>query len=56
MLNNKSIKEFQKIYKKEFKKEIDETTAQETARRLLNLFKVIYGPKNKQKLTIKKYE
>jgi len=47
-LEIKTIKEFQEIYKKEFKKEIDEKTAQEKARQLLNLFKVIYGSeKNK---------
>jgi len=55
-LTKETIKEFQEIYKKEFKKEIDEITAQEIARRLLNLFKIIYGQENKEKLTIKKYE
>jgi hypothetical protein len=41
-LSKEAIKEFREIYRKEFKEEIDEVVAQEKARRLLNLFKVIY--------------
>ena len=45
-LSKKTIKEFREIYKKEFKEEIDEATAREKARRLLNLFKVVYKLEN----------
>ena len=41
-LDKKAIREFQEIYKKEFGEEIDEVTAQERARRLLELLKLIY--------------
>lgn len=40
---SKAVKEFQEIYKKEFKEEINEEKASEKARKLLNLFKVIFA-------------
>lgn len=42
MLNNEAIKEFREIYFRIFREEIDEKTAQDKARRLLELIKVIY--------------
>ena len=45
-LNKKEIQEFQNIYRKEFKKEINEENAREMAERLLNLFRVIYKNNN----------
>ena len=48
MLSKKSIEDFQEIYKKEFGEEIDEKTANDIAGRLLNLFKAVYGPKEKK--------
>ena len=46
-LSEESIKEFQEMYKKKFGEEIDEKMAAEKARRLLNLFKAVYGINNK---------
>ena len=43
-LSKESVKQFQEIYREEFNEEIDEATARERARRLLNLVKVIYQP------------
>lgn len=43
-LDKKVIKEFREIYKKEFGEEINDTTAQEMAIRVLNLFRAVYGP------------
>jgi len=42
-LSEKAIKEFKEIYEKEFQEKIDDVIAQEKARRLLNLYKIIYG-------------
>jgi hypothetical protein len=39
---SQAVKEFQEIYEKEFKEKIDEKTAQEKAKKLLNLLKVVY--------------
>jgi hypothetical protein len=39
---SQAVKEFQEIYEKEFKEKIDEKTASEKARKLLNLLKVVY--------------
>jgi len=47
MLSEKTIKEFQKIYKETFCKELDKKDVREKTRQLLNLFKVIYKPKEK---------
>lgn len=47
-LTKESIKEFQEIYKKEFKEEIDEAMAREKAERLLNLIKIIYKDGNRK--------
>jgi len=47
-LDKKAVQEFREIYKKEFCEEIDEATARERARRLLELLKLIYrnhGPR-----------
>lgn len=43
-LDKKTIKEFRRIYKKEFKEEINDTIAQQMAIRVLNLFRAVYGP------------
>jgi len=49
LLNKKAIKEFKTIYIQKFHKDIDDKTAQEMAKRLLLLFKVVYkSPTNKQ--------
>jgi hypothetical protein len=37
-----AVKEFQEIYEKEFREKIDEKTAQEKVKKLLNLLKVVY--------------
>ena len=47
-LSRESGKKFEAIYKKEFGEEIDEKTANDIAGRLLNLFKAVYGPKEKK--------
>jgi hypothetical protein len=39
---SQAVKEFQEIYEKEFKEKIDERTASEKAKKLLNLLKVVY--------------
>ncbi len=44
-LSEEAIKEFKEIYRKEFKEEINDTTARILARRLLNLYKAVYEPK-----------
>ena len=41
MLSKETIISLQKIYREEFKKEIDKKTASETARRLLSFFEII---------------
>ena len=46
-MNKKVIQEFKDIYKKEFKKELCDVVARHKAERLLNLFKVIYKPTQK---------
>ena len=43
-LDQKSVKEFQEIWKKEFKEEISYETAEEEAQNLLNLFRLIMRP------------
>jgi hypothetical protein len=43
-LSKESIQEFRKIYKKEFHEDIDDGTARMLARRLLNLYRAVYGP------------
>ncbi len=47
MLSKETIKQFQKIYKEELKKEIDEKNASEAARRLLGFFEIISKIKNR---------
>lgn len=44
MLSQKSIKEFQAIWKAQYGEELSEKEALELATRLLLLFKVIYKP------------
>jgi hypothetical protein len=39
---SQAVKEFQEIYEKKFKEKIDERTASEKAKKLLNLLKVVY--------------
>jgi hypothetical protein len=39
---SQAVKEFQEIYEKEFREKIDEKTAQEKVKKLLNLLKVVY--------------
>jgi hypothetical protein len=51
-LSEQAIKEFKEIYKKEFKEEIDDSTARILARRLLNLYKAVYEPKIKNSYEI----
>ena len=48
-ISKKSLEQFKKIYKKEFKEEIDDTTARILARRLLNLYKAVYRPNKNNK-------
>ena len=43
-LSKESIKQFKEIYKKEFHEDIDEATARVLARRLLRLYRAVYGP------------
>lgn len=43
-LSKESIKQFKEIYKKKFHEDIDEATARVLARRLLNLYRAVYGP------------
>jgi len=43
-LDDKSIAEYQAIYKTEFGEEINKAEAVEQGERLINLFKVIYKP------------
>ena len=46
MLSKETIISLQKIYREEFKKEIDEKTASEVARRLLGFFEIILKTKS----------
>ncbi len=49
LLSKKAIKEFKTIYTRKFHQDIDDKTAQEMAKRLLLLFKIVYKPPtNKQ--------
>ena len=47
MLSKKTIEQLQRIYREEFKKEIDEKTASEATRRLLGFFEIILKTKNR---------
>ncbi len=49
MLSKESVIQLQKIYLEEFKKEVDEKTASEAARRLLAFFEIISKVKNQNK-------
>ncbi|MFC1645492.1 hypothetical protein ACFL08_05725 [Patescibacteria group bacterium] len=49
-LTDKQIKEFQKIYKKEFSEEISFEEARDGASRLVQLMKMIYKPIKKSDL------
>jgi len=50
LLSKKAIKEFKTIYTKRFHQDIDDKTAQEMAKRLLLLFKIVYKAQiNKKK-------
>ena len=46
MLSKETIEQLQRIYREEFKTEIDEKTASEAARRLLSFFEIILKAKN----------
>lgn len=46
MLSKETIAQLQKIYREEFKIEIDEKTASEAARRLLSFFEIIIKTKH----------
>jgi hypothetical protein len=49
LLSKKAIKEFKTIYIQKFHQDIDDKTAQEMAKKLLLLFKIVYkAPINKQ--------
>ena len=43
-LSPEAIKQFKEIYKKEFHEDIDDGTARMLARRLLKLYRAVYGP------------
>jgi len=49
MMSRKAIKEFKKIWKKEFNEEISNGEAEEKGMGLLQLFKLIYKSLPKQK-------
>lgn len=52
-LSKQAIREFKEIYKEEFGGDISEQKANELGLNLLNLFKVIYQPINKNETRIK---
>jgi len=54
LLSKKTIKEFKTIYTQKFHQDIDDKTAQEMAKKLLLLFKVIYKDQKNQQYN--KYE
>ena len=43
MISAESLKEFKRIWKKEYNEDISDQVAMEAAVRLLNLFKAVYG-------------
>ena len=47
-LSKESIKEFKKIYKKRFGKDLSDQVALEKATKLLNLVKAVYRPMTKK--------
>ena len=49
MLSNKQIKEFQRLYRERFGKEISHKDAMEKGIKLINLVKLIYKPKIQKK-------
>ena len=49
MLSKESIKEYQRIYKKQFGKKISEKEASEQGARLVEFFKVLYSIDKKYK-------
>jgi hypothetical protein len=55
MLSHQAIKEFQKIYKKEYGEDISHEEAAESGQKLLNLYKVVYKDPIKNKKTSKDF-
>jgi hypothetical protein len=51
MISDEAVKEYQKIYKKQFGKEISKDEARLQGGKLIQLFKVIYRPIPKEKET-----
>jgi hypothetical protein len=47
MISEKALKEFKKIYKKEFDIDLSDQDALEKATKLLNLMRAVYGPMSK---------
>ncbi len=50
LLSKESIKEFKKIYKEEFGKEISDQKAYETGDNLVNFFKLLYKIDRRNKI------
>ena len=56
MISEESIKKFQEIYKKYYKKEISKEEAYESATKLLRLMQIIYKPITREGLNrVKKF-
>jgi len=54
MISKKSLDKFKKLYKRRFKKELSDAEVLQRATRILNLYRIIYGPNafyQSQKLT-----
>jgi len=46
MISKKSLEKFKKLYEKRFKEKISDQEALKRATRILNLYKLLYGPKS----------
>lgn len=44
MLSDEAVKEFQELYKKEYREELPKEEAREMAKRLVGMVKAVYGP------------
>lgn len=48
MISQEALKEYKKIYRKQFGKDISDVDALEQATKLLNLMKIVYKPMTKE--------
>lgn len=53
MISKKSLEKFKKLYEKRFKEKISDQEALKRATRILNIYRLLYGPKSYGKINQK---